>query len=95
MNRGNQSFPASFKFQSMWLKHADCKRVLQEAWSRSFVGCPMMIIFQKLKALKADLKEWNRDVFGDVHNRVAIAQSNLDRLQMDLADSGFNEDLYL
>ena len=32
----------------------------------SFVGLPGFILAQKLKALKADLKKWNREEFGDL-----------------------------
>ena len=32
----------------------------------SFVGSPSFILAQKLKALKADLKKWNREEFGDL-----------------------------
>ena len=32
----------------------------------SFVGPPSFILAQKLKDLKADLKKWNREEFGDL-----------------------------
>ena len=32
----------------------------------SFAGSPSFILAQKLKALKADLKKWNREEFGDL-----------------------------
>ena len=32
----------------------------------SFVGLPGFILAQKLKALKANLKKWNKEVFGDL-----------------------------
>ena len=32
----------------------------------SFVGLPGFILAQKLKALKADLKKWNNEEFGDL-----------------------------
>ena len=32
----------------------------------NFVGSPSFILAQKLKALKADLKKWNREEFGDL-----------------------------
>ena len=39
----------------------------------SFVGSPSFILAQKLKALKADLKKWNREDFGDL----ALRKKNL------------------
>ena len=39
----------------------------------SFAGSPSFILAQKLKALKADLKKWNREEFGDL----ALRKKNL------------------
>ena len=40
---------------------------VQHWWNGySFVGSPGFILAQKLRALKADLKKWNREEFGDL-----------------------------
>ena len=40
---------------------------MQQWWvGYSFTGSPSFILAQKLKALKVDLKKWNREVFGDL-----------------------------
>lgn len=62
----------------MWLQHADCKRLASETWKKDVYGCPMFIHTQKLKAVKLALKIWNKEVFGDVHNLVKVAQMDLD-----------------
>ena len=51
----------------MWLK-AECfvDRVRWWWLSYRFHGSPSFILAQKLKALKADLKIWNEQVFGNV-----------------------------
>uniref|UniRef100_A0A2N9GQ47 Reverse transcriptase domain-containing protein n=1 Tax=Fagus sylvatica TaxID=28930 RepID=A0A2N9GQ47_FAGSY len=58
---------SSFKFENMWLKAPDFVDKVQRWWSGySFSGTPSFVLAQKLKALKGDLKEWNKLVYGDV-----------------------------
>jgi hypothetical protein len=58
---------SSFKFENMWLKSEGFVDKVQGWWSTySFKGPPSRVLARKLKALKEDLKTWNRNVFGDV-----------------------------
>ena len=51
----------------MWLKVEGFVDRVQQWWNGySFVGLPGFILAQKLRALKADLKKWNREEFGDL-----------------------------
>lgn len=86
-------FPKPFKFQSMWLHHNDCRRLVLDTWSKEFYGCPMSILFQKLKAVKLAFKAWNKEVFGDVHTLVKAAKPKLDGIQQEIADFGYTNDL--
>jgi hypothetical protein len=64
MSRGK----SSFKFENMWLKHEGFVDKVQEWWSGyTFNGTPSYVLACKLKALKGDLKAWNRREFGDVN----------------------------
>ena len=68
----------SFKFENMWLKHEGFVERVQQWWnSYTFSGTPSYVLACKLKALKWDLKRWNREEFGDL-------SSNKSRLQADL-----------
>lgn len=82
--RGNVAIHSHFMFQKKWLQHPDCQRVVKEVWNRPAVGCPMSIVSQKLKALKAELKSWNMMVFGNVHNRVRTASELVDNIQQQI-----------
>jgi hypothetical protein len=63
MSRGK----SSFKFENMWLKVPDfVERVRGWGSSYSYDGTPNFVLAKKLKALKGDLKVWNKEVFGDV-----------------------------
>ena len=58
---------SSFKFENMWLKEAGFVDKVQDWWAAYvFEGTPSFLLASKLKALKGDLKTWNRTVFGDV-----------------------------
>ena len=58
---------SSFKFENMWLKVPDFVARVRGWWSSyTFTGTPSFVLAQKLKALKGDLKVWNKEVFGDV-----------------------------
>jgi hypothetical protein len=57
----------SFKFENMWLEAPDFVDKVRAWWSSyPFSGTPSFVLAQKLKALKGDLKVWNKQVFGDV-----------------------------
>jgi hypothetical protein len=61
---------SSFKFENMWLKEAGFVDKIHCWWSGyEFVGTPSFVLACKLKALKEDLKKWNRETFGDIQYR--------------------------
>ena len=63
MGRGR----GAFKFENMWLKVEGFVEKVQQGWnSYCFTGFPSYVLAQKLKALKEDLKKWNKEVFGDL-----------------------------
>jgi len=61
----------------MWLQHLSCRQVIQQSWDEIVVGCHMFILQQKLKRLKLSLKDWNKNVFGNVHEVVVDKQKIL------------------
>lgn len=57
----------AFKFEKMWLKAKGFVERVQQWWNGyCFVDSRSFILAQKLKALKVDLKKWNREEFGDL-----------------------------
>ena len=63
IRRGRQPF----RFENMWMKAADFLDRVEGWWgSYQFDGTPSFILAKKLRALKADLKKWNVEVFGNV-----------------------------
>lgn len=59
-----------FKFENMWLKSEAFVDKVKQWWdSYLFQGSPSFILVNKLKALKADLKRWNEDIFGNFERK--------------------------
>lgn len=81
LKNGLSSHPSPFKFHSMWTDHVDCRRLVSEVWKRTFWGCPMYVLSQKPKCLKAELKVWKKQVFGNVHLKVEKAMAKLEFFQ--------------
>ncbi|PRQ42072.1 putative RNA-directed DNA polymerase [Rosa chinensis] len=86
------SGPKPFRFQSMWLQHPNFHAVVSNCWnSFQLCGCPMFVTLQKLKALKHCLRDWNKAVFGNVHQKVVAARENLVNIQHDIATRGMTD----
>jgi len=73
--------PYIIKFFKMWLHHLICRQVIQQSWKENVVDCPMFILQQNLKRLMLSLKDWNKNVFGNVHEVVVDKQKILISLQ--------------
>lgn len=45
------------------------------------VGCPMYMLRKKLQNLKVSLKQWNQDIFGNIHDLVSEYMTKLKGIQ--------------
>ncbi|GAU48947.1 hypothetical protein TSUD_285360 [Trifolium subterraneum] len=86
-------FTSHFKFLKMWTAHHDFINVVQNSWNIVVTGCPMYVLSQKLKILKANLKTWNKDSFGNIHSNVKQAYQDVDDIQNLIDSNGPNEPL--
>lgn len=87
------SFASSFKFMNMWSLHKDCRPLIEQCWNESVVGCPMMRLSTKLKNLKSKLKTWNKEVYGNIHEHVHSAETNLQLIQNLINTNGHTDAL--
>lgn len=87
--------PHQFKsqFMKMWSLHDDCKNIVSNSWNTHIVGCPMLVLSKKLQILKSNLKMWNKTVFGNVHQLVSQAESNLQNIQNQIQTNGHTDTL--
>ena len=68
------SFPTDkeakpFRFEKIWLTHLNFETKIKEWCKESSIikGSTMMKFQQRLKLIKARLKEWNKEEFGNIH----------------------------
>jgi hypothetical protein len=77
----------------MWALHDDCKEFIASSWQTPVIGCPMYILTKKLQNLKHKLKIWNKETFGNVHDYVKNAESNLSNIQLQIQTDGPSDSL--
>ena len=71
-----------FKFENMWLHHQDFVGNMRTWWGGyDFQGSPSDILASKLKALKEDIKKWNKECFGDVRIKKLDLMHELQRIE--------------
>ena len=69
-DRGVRKGLSPFKFENMWLKEDHFKDLLKSWWMGfQFKGPINFTLSKKLKALKANLKTWNKEVFENISTR--------------------------
>ena len=86
-------YASTFKFLKMWSYHNDCSSFIRSVWSNQAFGSPMQILSQKLKRLKDELKVWNKNIFGDIHNQVKATFAKVDDIQQLINISGYSDEL--
>ncbi|XP_062113288.1 uncharacterized protein LOC133824424 [Humulus lupulus] len=58
-----------FKFFNFWSNLEGFQRIVTESWAKEVKGTPMFCLISKLKRLRVDLKDLNRNGKGDVFVR--------------------------
>lgn len=53
-----------------------------------------IILHQSKHSLKVALKEWNRNIFGNVHENVRLSLSMVDQIQQEIASAGYSDELH-
>jgi hypothetical protein len=63
--------PKPFRFNNFWLQNSKFKGVVEEAWrSQNVRGWMGVVLKEKMKGLKATIKEWNKVEYGGMEERV-------------------------
>ncbi|XP_073051334.1 uncharacterized protein [Primulina eburnea] len=66
--------PSSFRFQRMWVRHHGFLQTVRLIWNLPCSLSGMHRLFAKMKRLKHHLRWWNRDVFGNIFDRLTEAE---------------------
>ncbi|XP_068498242.1 uncharacterized protein [Phaseolus vulgaris] len=84
--------PKPFRCLDVWQRDNGFKEFVRSSWSSyKVVGREIFVFKEKLKKLKADLKVWNKEVFGDVNQTSKVIQQRLDELDLYDDEDGLDE----
>ncbi|RZC91881.1 hypothetical protein C5167_021593 [Papaver somniferum] len=73
----------------MWFQHSSFLTNLKQWWrSFNFSGSPSTIFWNKLQALKHQIKVWNKTVFGQLDPKIQICLDTIEALDSIEADLG-------
>jgi exonuclease III len=91
--RRNKGGRKSFKFENMWLKEEGFVDKGRGWWdSYNFQGTPSFIFAKKLRALKGDIINWNKTVFGNVGVLIKERTDELKALETAVERGGLSEE---
>lgn len=87
--------PSYFKFENMWLEVEGFLDKLKNWWQNyNFNGRPNFIFMEKLRSLKKDITDWNKEEFGKLETRkgkaldeLMLLEQNTEGRQLNIAEA--------
>jgi hypothetical protein len=70
-----------FRFEAMWTKEESSVQVVERAWDTQVEGSHCFKLARKLKRVKHELREWNKDFFGNVKARIKELESRIEEVR--------------
>ena len=83
----------TFKFQTFWTKQSDFLDVVKAAWDCSTSEIPLLKLQNKLKTVKAALKNWSKTTIGDIFENLKAEEENVIKLEEKLQNSFSDRDM--
>ncbi|KAL8492516.1 hypothetical protein ACS0TY_023921 [Phlomoides rotata] len=85
-----------FRFQHMWTTHPSFTHTVSASWAQhTTASSHIQLVTQKLKCLKATLKNWNRVTFRNIYVEMEEASEALNAIQAEPALHGDTEERLL
>jgi hypothetical protein len=83
-----------FRFEKFWLTHPDFKRLILEWWKgfEETKGSQMYTLQQKLKYIKANMKKWKKESFGNIMEEKIRLEEKIGDLQQCVMQDGYSEE---
>ncbi|XP_027082606.1 uncharacterized protein [Coffea arabica] len=66
--------PRPFCFINVWTSYVGFRDVVQASWQKGYSGFPLQIVCSKLSRLKANIKSWNKQSFGNIFGNTRRAE---------------------
>lgn len=70
-----------FRFINAWTKHHQVLDLVKSSWECNLPGKPLVRFAMKLKRLKQRLKDWNKEVYGNIHQEVKDAEDEAIKME--------------
>ena len=95
MEGGGTPIRNPFRFEKLWIKDRNFKELVGKWWEEMepISGNLMYQFQQKLRKLKAKLRTWNKEEFGDTFQENKILKDKLEEIQREGMDNGYTDDL--
>ncbi|XP_057962407.1 uncharacterized protein LOC131153979 [Malania oleifera] len=78
--------PSPFRYQNMSRTHLSFKSCVEEAWREEFLGTSFVRLADKLKHTKVTIRNWNKQVFGHVHQNIKKMEESMEVLEAQLQE---------
>nr|XP_027096078.1 uncharacterized protein LOC113715975 [Coffea arabica] len=85
--------PKPFRFMNFWTSKPELLDVIKCQWNRRFSGPLLNIFAQKLRKVKAALRIWSRNVFGDIFESVKVAEQRAFKAELSYDDDASEANL--
>jgi hypothetical protein len=83
-----------FKFEKFWIEHPTFKeKIKQWLWEEQpEQGTQMFKLYKKINYIKYKLREWNKEIFGNINQEKKNIKDIMKRLQEVCIEEGYTED---
>jgi exonuclease III len=96
LEAGFQTTPKNrpFRFEKFWIEHPTFKEKIKQWWreEQPEQGTRMFKLYKKLKYIKYKLKEWNKEIFGNINQGKKNIEDKMRKLQEICIAEGYTED---
>ncbi|WRX14697.1 Reverse transcriptase domain - like 10 [Theobroma cacao] len=79
----SQKGPSTFRFLHAWTKHHDFLPFVERSWQVPLNSSGLTAFWIKQQRLKRDLKWWNKQIFGDIFEKLKLAELEAEKREMD------------
>jgi hypothetical protein len=83
-----------FRIEKFWIEHPTFKEHINQWWREELPdqGTRMFKLYKRLKYIKHKLKEWNKEIFGNINQEKKKIEDRMRILQELCIDEGYIED---
>ncbi|XP_047949120.1 uncharacterized protein LOC125194951 [Salvia hispanica] len=71
----------AFRFQNMWVRHPNFMETVRAAWEQPTDSVGLLNLQIKMNRTKQALKQWNKEVFGNIHANLRDAEEKIAEAQ--------------